>query len=123
MVKQSNPTVYLMPLDHNCRERTGWANIFTGTAANAGLLIDGGYPGRLFIVFVQGNHLDGSGRTVAFTVTTLHAVGHGHTVLLDKDGMTYLDGRFLVTVYQMESPSRTNLRATCTFRAAEASFV
>ena len=82
--------MYFMSLNIDSREGTSRTDIFTGTTANAGCVIDSGNHGRLLIVLIKWYHLNGSCRTVAGAVAALHLVGNRHTVLLDKDGMTYL---------------------------------
>ena len=78
--------------DVDSREGTRRTQIFAGSAANAAGLVDGRDVGRLLVVRIAGNHLDGSHRTVACTVATLHTVVDGHTVLLDEHGVTNLRG-------------------------------
>ena len=112
-----------MSLHHNGRERTGWTNILAGTTANAGLLVDGGHIWRLVVPLIEGYHFDGSRRTMARAVATLHSIGHRHAILLDEHGMTYLYRRFLVLVNKFDGSRRTHLTTTRTLRTAMAALV
>jgi hypothetical protein len=101
--------MYFMPLYIDGRERTRGTHILTGTAAYATALVDSGDRGRQVVVGVKGHHLDGTGRTMAGTVAALHAVVHADAVLLDEDGMAYLDARLLLNVYPADGTGRTDL--------------
>ena len=87
--------MYFVPLDVDGREGTRRTDILTGSAANAGSLVDSRNHGRCLIILVKGHHLDGTSGTVTGTVAALHLIGNGHTILLDPYGMTYLDRGFL----------------------------
>ena len=112
-----------MSLDVDGREGTRRTDVLTGSAANAGSLVDSRNHGRLLVILVKGYHLDGTSGTMTGTVATLDFVGDGHAVLLDPYGMTYLDRGFLVLVDFHYSTCRTDFRAARTLRTAVPQFI
>ena len=46
---------------------------------------------------------------MAGAVATLYAIGDGHTVLLNPNGMTNLDARLLIEVDRLDGSCRTYL--------------
>ena len=110
--------MHLMPLHIDGREGTRRTDILTGTTADAGRFVDSRHHGRLLVVRIERHHLDGARRTMAGTVATIHLVCQHHTVLLDPNGMTNLDGGFLWFVDELDGSGRTNLRTACTLRTA-----
>ena len=118
-----NHFMYFMSLDHDCREGTGRTHIFTSSATNAGLFVHSGNPGRFLILLIQRHHLNSTSRTMARAVTTLHTIGHSHTILLDENRMAYLRRRFLFLVNRLDGTGRTHLTAACTLRTAMAPLI
>ena len=112
-----------MSLNIDSREGTGRTDIFTGTTANAGCVIDSRNHGRLLIVLIELHHFNGSCRTMAGAVAALHLVGNRHTILLNKDCMTYLYRRFFFFINKVDSSSRTHLRTARTLRTTETTLV
>ena len=115
--------MYFVTFDVDGREGTRRTDVLTGSAANAGSLVDSRNHGRFLIILVKGHHLDGTSGTVTGTVAALHLIGNGHTILLDPYGMTYLDRGFLVLVDFHYSTCRTDFRAARTLRTAVPQFI
>ena len=84
--------MHLVSFYIDSRERTCGTQIFAGATAYAACIIDSRNVGRCLVVGVAGHHLNGTNRTMAGTVATLHTVGQWYTVLLDPYGMTNLRG-------------------------------
>jgi hypothetical protein len=109
--------------DVDGREGTRRTQILAGSTANAAGFVDGRDIGRLLVIRIARNHLNGSHRTVACTVATLHTIVDGHTVLLDKHGVTYLCGSLVLSLDGQNGTSGTNLRTTVALRATIATLV
>jgi hypothetical protein len=115
--------MYLMTFHINGTERTCGAKILTGSAADATLIVDNRYFGRIRVIFVRWHHLYRSDRAMTGTVATFHTVGQWHAVFLYPYGMTYLYRRFVSSCDFDYGSGRTYFRASRTLRAAIASFV
>jgi len=115
--------MYFMSFYIDSRERTGGTNIFAGAATDTRFHVDRGYPRRILVFFVKGNHRDGTCRTVTGTVAAIHAIADGDTVLLDPYSMANLDARLLDVIKGLDSSCGTDIGTTRTFRTAEALLV
>ena len=115
--------MYFVSFDNDGREGTRRTDILTGAAADASLFVDGRHHGRLLVVLVEHHHLDGSRRTVAGTVATLHAVGQRHAILLNPHGVTDMNSTLLGFVERHDGTGRTNLRTARTLRTTIATLV
>ena len=115
--------MHFMPLDIDSREGTRRTDILTGSAADAGSIVDGGNHGRLLAIGIQRHHLNGSRGTMAGTVAALHLISQHHAVLLDPHGVTYLDGRLLIFIDGLDSTSRADLRTARTLRTTMAPLI
>jgi hypothetical protein len=112
--------MYFMSFYIDSRERTGGTNIFAGAATDTRFHVDRGYPRRILVFFVKGNHRDGTCRTVTGTVAAIHTIADGDTVLLDPNGMANLDARLLDVIKGLDSSCGTDIGTTCTLRTTEA---
>ncbi len=104
--------MYLVAFHIDGREGTGGTKVLTGSAADALGLVDSRDVGTRFIIRIKGHHLNGTAGTDAGTEATLHLVSEDHTVLLDPDGMTNLDGSLLLWSDGTDGTCRADLRAT-----------
>ena len=111
-----------MPLYVDAGEGTGRAEVLAGTAADASSLVDGWNHG-LGLVTIEGHHLNGTGRTVACTVTAVHTVRHADTVLPHPYGMADLYGGLVCQGDGFDGTSGADAGAAVALRAAEASLV
>ena len=98
-----------MSLDDNSREGTRRTDVLTSATANTGRLVDNRHHGRLLIVLVEHDHLDGPCRTVTGTVAAVHTVGQRNAVLLNPYGMTNLKGGLFNAIKWFNSPCRTDI--------------
>ena len=113
--------VHLIPLHVNRAERSGRAEVFAGTAADASVFVHGRHlhlSVRAFVVY----HLDGSRRAVTGAVAAADAVGEHHAVLLDPYGMTHMDAGLFLTCDGFDGTGGADLTTTRTFRATVAAF-
>ena len=109
--------MHFIPFHIYRTERTGWAEVFAGAAADALVLVHGGYlycAVRTFIVY----HLDGSCWAVTCAVAAADAIGQHHTIVLDPYGMTHMDVCLLLTGNGLNGTGRTDLAAAGAFGAA-----
>ena len=93
------------------------------TATDAGSFVDSRDNGGIGIVLVHKYHLDGTRRTVAFTIATFHAVGEDDTVFLDPDGMSDLYARLVFATDGLDGTCGTHFRAAGTFGTAVTTLV
>ena len=93
-------TVDEMPFDIYCAERSGRAQVFACSAADAPLLIDGRYSQGIRIARLKRHHSYGSGRTVTRTVAAFLSVRYRDTVFPYPYSMPYTDGRFFCFRYR-----------------------
>ncbi len=94
----------------NRAERTGRAEVFAGTTADALVLVHGRHlycAVRAFVVY----HLDGSCWAVTCAVAAADAVGQHHAIVLDPYGMSHMDVRLLLTGNGFDGTSRADLAA------------
>ena len=105
------------------REGTGGTEVLAGTAADAALLVDGGYEGRFVVIWVAGHHLDGSGRTVALTVAAVYTVGEHQTVLLNPYGVANLSRCLVFEADGLDGSCRTDLRTAVALGTAVAKLI
>ena len=101
--------MYFMSLYINGTEWTGRTEVLTGTATDTFRLVDGGDQYRHFIIRIQWDHFNGSSRTMALTIATLHSFGNRDTVLFDPYSMTYLSADFFFLGNRLDGTCRTNL--------------
>ena len=109
--------MHLIPLNVNRAERSGGAEVFAGTAADAFVFVHGRHlhlAVRAFII----DHLNGSRGTVTRTVATRYAIGQYHTVFLDPHGMADMDVGLCLAGNGLNGTSRTDLAASCAFGTA-----
>ena len=112
-----------MPFHVNRTERTRRAKVLTSAATDATLGVDNRNLQRFRVALLRRNHLYGSRRAMARTVTALHAVGQGDTVILYPYRMPDLDRRLLRQAYRTDGSCRADLAALRTFRTAIAPFI
>ena len=115
--------MHFVPFDVDGAEGTRGTQILAGSTAYATTLVDGRDVGRLFVVGVARNHIDGTRRTVARTVAALHTIADSHTVLFDEYGVTNLGGCFQLMCQGLDGASGANLRTSVTLRTAVAALV
>ena len=84
-------TVYFVSLDMDCCRRSRWTMIFTCTAADTFLLIDGRYSRRVLIIRIDVYIFDCMCRTFACTVETFYSVCDHYAKLRIHHGMAYLN--------------------------------
>ena len=104
-------------------ERPGRAEVLASSASDAVILIDGRNLRRFLIIWVAGNHLDGSSRTMSGTVTAFNTIGQRQAVLFHPHGMSDLGRNLVGNIYGFDGARRTHFRATRAFRAAIATFI
>ena len=81
--------MHFIPLHINCTKRSGRAEVFAGTAADAFVLIHGRDLHRAVWAFIV-DHRDGTRRALARAVAAADAVGEHHAVFLDPHGMAHM---------------------------------
>ena len=84
--------MYFMSFHVDSREGTRRANIFAGTATDAGGLVDHRDGGRFLVILIEQHHFDGSRRTMTGTVTALYPIGDSYAVLFNPNRMSNLYG-------------------------------
>ena len=114
--------MHFMSFHIDGREGTCGTEVFTGTAADATVLVDGGHQDGLSIVFVI-HHLDGSCGTVAGAVAATDAIGEHYAVVFDPYGVADMDDGLLFFSDGFDSTGGTDLAAFGTFGTAIARLV
>ena len=92
--------------------------VLAGTATDTFLFVDDRLLDGVRVVLVDRDHLDRLCRTMALAVAALNTVGHRNTILMDRNGMTNLDGRLIRPCDQLDGAGRADFRALHTFRTA-----
>ena len=108
--------VYFIPFHINRAKWSGRAEVLTGTAADAFILVHGRHlysAAWTFVVY----HLDGSSRAMTCAVATTDVVGQHNAIFLDPHGMTRMDTGLFLTRNGLDSTRRTYLAATRAFGA------
>ena len=117
------PYTVLLYLVHNVAfhvyraKRSGRAEVLTGTAADAFVLIHGRHLYLAVRAFVVDHH-DGSCRAMMFAVAATHTVGQYDTVVLDPHGVTNMLHGLLFPCDGLDGTGRADLATTGAFRAA-----
>ena len=102
-------------------EGTCWTKIFASATTYASLCVDNrnhALVASFAFIFLHGNHLYSTRRTMAFAIAAPVAACCRQTVLLDPDGMTYLHRRLLLACYGAYGSCGAHIRAFCTLGAA-----
>ena len=108
-----------IPFHINRAKRSGRAEVFAGTAADAFVLVHGRHLHLAVRAFVV-NHLNGSSRAVTRAVAARNAIGQNHTVFLDPYGMSDMDVGLCLACDRFDGTRRADLAATCAFGTAVA---
>ena len=106
--------MHFIPFHINRAERSGRAEVLTGTAADALVFVHGRHfycTVRTFVV----DHRYGSSRAVAGTVAAADAFSGCYAILLNPHGMANMLHGFLFSRDGFDGTSRTDLAATCAF--------
>ena len=109
--------VHFIPLHVNRAKRSGRAEVLTGTAADAFVLIYGRHFDGAVRAFVVDHH-DGSCRAMAFAVAATHAIGQYDTVVLDPHGVTDMLHGLFFPCDRFDGTGRAYLATTGAFGAA-----
>ena len=122
-----NLPMHLVPFYVDSAEWTCRTKVFACTTADTDLRVHYWYaenlafPYRLalciypfaFLVhlerLIERHHLDSASWTLACTVTASLAVSKWYAVLLHPNGMTYLNGSFLLNGYRKDRTCRTDI--------------
>ena len=132
--------MHLMPFDVDGAEGARWTKVLAGTAADTFLLVhhrdkQNSFARNLLIVGIQpspavlmntslqGNHLDGLGRTMTSTVATGDSIGYRHTVVFNPNGMSHLYGCLLFLGNGLYGSCWADITASGTFWSAVTMFV
>ena len=111
--------VYFIPFHINRAKWSGRAEVLTGAAAYAFVLVNSGHlhcAVRAFVVY----HLDGSSRAMACAVATTDVVGQHNAIFLDPNGMSRMDNGLFLSRNGLDGPRRTYLAAAGAFGTAVA---
>ena len=98
-----------MPFHIDGAEGTGRTEVLASTATDTTLGVDNGYLHRMLVGSITGHHLDGSCRTMAGTIATIHPISQGYAVFPHPNGMTDTGGRFLFTGNGTDGIRRTHI--------------
>ena len=101
----------------NRAKRSGRAEVFAGTAADAFVLVHGRhlyFPVWSFIVY----HLDGTCRAVACAIAATHTIGQYDAIIFNPNGMTHMDTSFFLTGNGLDGTSGADLAASRAFGTA-----
>ena len=101
--------MYIQPFDVNCSQRSGRTQVLAGAAADANLFIYRRNSKRLWVISIQGYHLDCSYRTVLCTVTASDRVGYYDAPLVVGNSVTNLNRTFLLNADWTNRAGRTHL--------------
>ena len=113
--------MHLIPLHVNRAKRSGRAEVFAGTAADAFVLVHGRHFDGAVRAFVVDHH-DGSCWAMAFTVAATDAIGQYDTVVFNPHGVTDMLHSLLFPCDGLDGTGRADLATTGAFRAAIAAF-
>ena len=81
-----------MPFHIDGTEGARRTEVLAGTATDATLGVDNGYPHRMLVSGITGHHLDGSRRTMAGTIATIHPISQRYTIFTHPYGMADTGG-------------------------------
>ena len=109
--------MHLIPFHINCAKRSGRAEVFAGTAADAFVLVHGRYLYLAVRAFVV-HHLNGTCGAVARTVAATHTVGQYDAIIFNPNGMTHMDTSFFLTGNGLDGTSGADLAASRAFGTA-----
>ena len=104
------------------RKRTYRAEVFARTATDATLGVHHHVLVLVRTIFVYYN-LNSASRTSIHTLATIHALAMHNTILLNPYGMTDLNRTLFFFCNGLDGSSRTDFRASGTFRTTITSFV
>ena len=109
--------MHLISLHVNRAKRSGRAEVFAGTTADAFVFVHGRHFDGAVRAFVV-DHYDGSCRAMAFTVATTDAIGQYDTVAFNPHGVTHMDAGLLFPCDRFDGTCWADLAATGAFGTA-----
>ena len=109
--------MHFIPFHINCAKRSGRAEMFAGTAADAFVLVHGRHLYLAVWAFVV-HHLNGTCGAVARTVAATHSIGQYDAIIFNPNGMTHMDAGLLFPCDRFDGTSGADLAAAGAFGTA-----